>query len=55
LARIEACRAEFAESAPVRFGRTWSKREIMAGFRLDQETRLTAALRGLTRFMTTER
>lgn len=27
----------------------------MAGFRLDQETRLTAALRGLTRFMTTER
>ncbi len=27
----------------------------MAGFRLDQETRLTAVLRGLTCFMTTER
>ena len=27
----------------------------MANFRLDQETRLTAALRGLKRWMTTER
>jgi murein DD-endopeptidase MepM/ murein hydrolase activator NlpD len=43
-------------NAPVRdYFRTGAKGGSLAEFRLDQETRLTAALRGLKRWMTTER